>query len=55
MGLAWRLPHNRDDSYNWAMRKHVYDTARRLQIPIQVHVSGEAQHVFNALIKSHFL
>ncbi|WJD60690.1 amidohydrolase family protein [Pseudomonas kurunegalensis] len=55
MGLAWRLPRNRDDVKNWAMRQQEYDTARRLQIPIQVHVSGEAHPMFDALIKRNFL
>ncbi|MGE8047112.1 amidohydrolase family protein [Pseudomonas monteilii] len=55
LGLAWRLPRNRDDASNWAMRQQEYDTARRLQIPIQVHVSGEAHSMFDALIKRNFL
>lgn len=55
MGLAWRLPRNRDDADNWAMRQREYDTARRLQLPIQVHVSGEAKPMFDALIQRDYL
>ncbi|WP_238349219.1 amidohydrolase family protein [Pseudomonas putida] len=55
MGLAWRLPRNRDDAANWAMRQREYDTARRLKIPIQVHVSGEAKPMFDALITRGYL
>lgn len=55
MGLAWRLPRNRDDAGNWAMRQREYDTARRLQIPIQVHVSGEAKPMFDTLIQRGYL
>ena len=55
MGLAWRLPRNRDDADNWAMRQREYDTARRLGLPIQVHVSGEAQAMFDALIERNYL
>ncbi|MDZ5111343.1 amidohydrolase family protein [Pseudomonas putida] len=55
MGLAWRLPRNRDDADNWAMRQREYDTARRLKLPIQVHVSGEAKPMFDALIQRGYL
>jgi 5-methylthioadenosine/S-adenosylhomocysteine deaminase len=55
VGLAWRLPRNREDAGNWAMRQAEYDTARRLQLPIQVHVSGEAGPMFDALIDRHYL
>lgn len=55
MGLAWRLPRNREDAGNWAMRQREFDTARRLGLPIQVHVSGEAKPMFDALIKRDYL
>lgn len=55
MGLAWRLPRNRDDAANWAMRQREYATAQRLELPVQVHVSGEAQAMFDALIERGYL
>jgi cytosine/adenosine deaminase-related metal-dependent hydrolase len=55
MGLAWRLPRNRDDAANWAMRQREYATAQRLGLPVQVHVSGEAQAMFDALIEPDYL
>ena len=55
LGLAWRLPRNRDDADNWAMRQREYDTARRLGLPIQVHVSGEAKPMFDALMQRGYL
>lgn len=55
MGLAWRLPRNREDADNWAMRQREYDTARRLELPIQVHVSGESKPMFDALITRDYL
>lgn len=55
LGLAWRLPRNRDDADNWAVRQREYDTARRLGLPIQVHVSGEAKPMFDALIQRGYL
>lgn len=55
IGLAWRLPRDRQDAGNWAMRQHEYDTARSLGLPIQVHVSGEAGPMFDALIARGYL
>ncbi|MDO7911218.1 amidohydrolase family protein [Pseudomonas sp. 22-AL-CL-001] len=55
MGLAWRLPRKRDDAANWAMRQREYATAQRLELPVQVHVSGEAQAMFDALIERGYL
>lgn len=55
IGLAWRLPRDRDDAANWAMRQHEYATAKRLGLPIQVHVSGEAHAMFDALIERDYL
>ncbi len=55
VGLAWRLPRDRSDAANWAMRQTEFDTARRLALPIQVHVSGEAGPMFDALIQRNYL
>lgn len=55
IGLAWRLPRNREDPANWAMRQREFDTARKLGLPIQVHVSGEPEPMFDALIKRGYL
>ncbi|ALM87026.1 hydrolase [Bordetella sp. N] len=55
IGLAWRLPRNREDAANWAMRQKEYDTARQLALPIQVHVSGEPGPMFDALIQRGYL
>ncbi|BAP45204.1 metal-dependent hydrolase [Pseudomonas sp. StFLB209] len=55
LGLAWRLPRDRGDAANWTMRQAEYDTARRLGLPIQVHVSGEPGPMFDALIKRGYL
>lgn len=55
LGLAWRLPRNREDADNWALSQREYDTARRPRIPIQVHVSGEAQPMLDALIERGYL
>lgn len=55
MGLAWRLPRDRSSQENWAMRQHEFETARRLGLPIQVHVSGEPGPMFDALIARGYL
>ncbi|NIE73320.1 amidohydrolase family protein [Pantoea sp. Ap-967] len=55
LGLAWRLPRDRNDADNWAMRQREYDTARRLGLPIQVHVSGEPGPMLDALIARDYL
>ncbi len=55
IGLAWRLPRDRTDAANWAMRQQEYDAARSLGLPIQVHVSGEAGPMFDALIERKYL
>lgn len=34
VGLAWRLPRNRTDARNWAMRQQEFDTANELGLPI---------------------
>lgn len=55
IGLAWRLPRDRGDARNWAMRQREFDTARELGIPVQVHVSGEPGPMFDALIERGYL
>lgn len=55
IGLAWRLPRDRNSTANWAMRQKEFDTAKALGLPIQVHVSGEPGPMFDALIKRHYL
>lgn len=53
--LAWRLPRDLEDARNWAMRQREFDTARELEIPVQVHVSGEPGPMFDALIERGYL
>jgi len=55
IGMAWRLPRDRADAGNWTMRQKEYDTARRLGLPVQVHVSGEPGPMFDALIERNYL
>ena len=55
IGIAWRLPRDRNSAANWAMRQQEFDTAKALGLPIQVHVSGEPEPMFDALIKRHYL
>ena len=55
IGLAWRLPRDRSDAQNWAMRQREYDAATTLGLPIQVHVSGEPGPMFDALIERSYL
>lgn len=55
IGLAWRLPRDRNSTANWAMRQQEFDTAKALDLPIQVHVSGEPEPMFDALIKRNYL
>lgn len=55
LGLGWRLPRQRQDENNWAMRNKEFSFARHHNLPVQVHVSGEANAMFNALIKRGFL
>ncbi|MDR6992244.1 amidohydrolase family protein [Luteimonas sp. 3794] len=55
MGLAWRLPRDRADADNWAMRMHERATAQSLGLPIQVHVSVEPGPIFDALIARDLL
>ncbi|WP_236722667.1 amidohydrolase family protein [Pantoea latae] len=55
VGLAWRLPRQLADEQNWAMRDREYQWAKQHSLPLQVHVSGEADAMFNALIDRHYL
>ncbi|MCS2609706.1 amidohydrolase family protein [Halomonas dongshanensis] len=56
LGLAWRLPEDLDDLEAMAMKRREYDTARELELPIAVHVSGEAHHaMFARLVEGEFL
>ncbi|WP_313682880.1 amidohydrolase family protein [Pantoea sp.] len=55
LGLAWRLPRNLNDAQNWQMRDAELKLARELRLPIQVHVSGDHDAMFNALIEHHIL
>ncbi|QBR52283.1 hydrolase [Erwinia sp. QL-Z3] len=55
LGLGWRLPRQLNDEKNWAMRDSEFNAARQHDLPIQVHVSGDAEAMFNALIDRHYL
>ncbi|WBG93214.1 amidohydrolase family protein (plasmid) [Pantoea piersonii] len=55
VGLAWRLPRELKDEQNWAMRDREYQWARDHHLPVQVHISGEPDAMFNALIARHYL
>ncbi|WP_213064409.1 amidohydrolase family protein [Acinetobacter puyangensis] len=55
LGLAWRIPRNLQDETNWAMRDVEYKMAIKQNLPIQVHISGDANAMFNALIQRKYL
>lgn len=55
LGLAWRLPRDMQDPQNWAMRDREYAFARDRKMPLQVHVSGKPDAMFNALIERRYL
>ncbi|WP_437614130.1 amidohydrolase family protein [Erwinia sp. V71] len=55
VGLAWRLPRDLNSDANWALRKREYQFARDQQLPVQVHVSGDADAMFTALIDGNYL
>ncbi len=55
LGLGWRLPRDLNDEQNWAMREKEFSLAKKHNLPVQVHVSGDADAMFNALIKRNFL
>ncbi|WP_235939030.1 amidohydrolase family protein [Schauerella aestuarii] len=55
LGLAWRLPPKLDDATVWPAKLEELDTARRLKLPVAVHVSGNAEAMFDALISRRLL
>lgn len=55
VGLAWRLPRQLEDEKNWAMRDSEYRWAQQRGLPLQVHVSGDAEAMFDALIARRYL
>lgn len=55
LGLAWRLPRDMQDAKNWAMRDREFAFARDNKLPVQVHVSGKPDAMFNALIERRYL
>jgi cytosine/adenosine deaminase-related metal-dependent hydrolase len=59
LGMAWRLPADLDDAAAWRTKMREWDTARRLGLPVQVHVSatvpGRAEAMFDALIARRLL
>lgn len=55
VGLAWRLPRDRTDAANWAMRDREFKHAQAQELPVQVHVSGEPGPMFDALIARGYL
>jgi len=59
LGLAWRLPQDLDDAAAWVIKAREWETARRLDLPMQVHVSGtvpgRATAMFDALIARRML
>ncbi|MDQ2137674.1 amidohydrolase family protein [Alcaligenaceae bacterium B3P038] len=55
LGLAWRLPPKLDDAAVWPAKLEELETARRLKLPVAVHVSGNAEAMFDALIARRLL
>jgi 5-methylthioadenosine/S-adenosylhomocysteine deaminase len=55
LGLAWRLPRDLSDEANWAIRHREFETATRIGLPIQVHVSVNPGPIFDALIERDYL
>lgn len=55
LGMAWRLPAKLDDEAAWRTKLREFETARRLGLPIQVHVSGQPLPMFDALIARRLL
>lgn len=55
LGLAWRLPRDLADAGNWRMRDAEYAQAREDRLPVQVHVSGDAAAMFDALVERDLL
>lgn len=55
LGLGWRIPRDLSSQQNWAMRDKEYKFALQHNLPIQVHVSGDARVMFDALIDRKYL
>ncbi|WP_312414024.1 amidohydrolase family protein [Pseudescherichia sp.] len=55
LGLGWRLPRDLQSQDNWAMRDKEFNFARKHKLPVQVHVSGDAKNLFDALIARGYL
>ena len=55
LGMAWRLPAKLDDEAAWAVKVREVEVARRLGLPVQVHVSGQPLPMFDALIRRRLL
>jgi cytosine/adenosine deaminase-related metal-dependent hydrolase len=58
LGLAWRLPPRLDDEQAWAPKLRELAAARKLGLPISVHLSGtgdQAIKMFDALIARKLL
>lgn len=55
LGMAWRLPAKLDDEAAWGVKLQELAAARRLGLPVQVHVSGQPLPMFDALIRRGLL
>ncbi|GHC29400.1 TRZ/ATZ family hydrolase [Kushneria pakistanensis] len=56
LGLAWRLPPDLENREAMALKRREYETAREMELPISVHVSGDGHHeMFQKLIDEGFL
>ncbi|WP_215845069.1 hypothetical protein [Candidatus Pantoea bituminis] len=55
LGLGWRIPGDLSSQQNWAIRDKEYRLAVQHNLPNQVHISGDAQAMFDALIDRHYL
>ena len=55
IGLGWRIPRDLSSQQNWEMRDREYKFAVEHELPIQVHVSGDARAMFDALIDRQYL
>jgi cytosine/adenosine deaminase-related metal-dependent hydrolase len=59
LGVAWRLPAELDDAAAWRIKMREWETARRLGLTVQVHVSAtvpdRAEAMFDALIARKLL
>lgn len=55
IGLGWRIPRDLSSQQNWEMRDREYQFAVEHELPIQIHVSGDARAMFDALIDRQYL